>query len=188
MAKHLLILVALFVALSCSGERTVKVTGPPPREAIGVQYVSVPELEVREAPSDTSAVISTYVYAEPVSILAKQGEWVEVRVGVDRSGWVHASDLAATREGLTSNVGEPVARFVTPPSPIPNTGNFHGEVVLEAQVSIDGVVTDVRTLSNTTGSEQLEALNRASLQRSRFYPMIVNGNRKPFVYDYRVEY
>lgn len=38
------------------------------------------------------------------------------------------------------------------------------------------------------GQEDLAARNAAALERAKFYPIVVKGERKPFVYDYRVDY
>jgi len=55
-------------------------------------------------------------------------------------------------------------------------------------VNSDGEVTDVRTLSNSTGSSSLERSNTASLRLARFYPIVRHGQRTPFTYEHHVHY
>jgi uncharacterized protein YgiM (DUF1202 family) len=182
-AALLLTSAALF---ACSGERVVTDTGTMEmRESIAVRYVGAPEVSVREQPNDTAAVLATYQNGEAVAILADKGEWVEVRTG-DRSGWVKAADLT-TAEGKQEAEDNPQPKFVTMPQPV-SAPSAKGEIYIEADVNSDGEVINVRVITNTTNSEALAHQNSESLRRAKFYPIVQNGERKPFKYYHRVTY
>ena len=176
----------LVLTAACSREHVVTDTGPmETRESIAVRYVGAPELSVREQPNDTAAVIATYQNGEAVAILADKGEWVEVRSG-DRAGWARATELT-TSEGKQQAEDNPEPKFKVMPLPV-SAPSAHGEVYIEADVNSDGEVVNVRTISNTTGSQALAIQNADSLRRARFFPIVQNGERKPFKYYHRVTY
>src|SRR5436190_19566793 len=91
-------------------------------------------------------------------------DWVEVRT-VDGSVW----------------------RFMVAPAGIPNGGR-RGEIGLQAKVNTDGVVFDVTTVKNTTGSEPLAVANAEALKNARFYPLIQNRQHVAFTYQHHVYY
>jgi outer membrane biosynthesis protein TonB len=55
-------------------------------------------------------------------------------------------------------------------------------------VNTDGDVTSTTLIENSTGSPDLAEKNMAALRRAKFYPIMNRGERKPFKYDYRVDY
>ncbi len=183
--KHLAL--ALLVAVAaCKGEQTVTDTGTmDTREPVAVRYVSSPELPVREQPNDKSNVMATYQNGEAVSILTDKGEWVEVRTG-DQAGWARSADLTDA-EGAKQQAENPQPKFRVMPLPVSAPG-AHGEIYLEASVNSDGEIIDIRTITNTTGSNALEAQNTAALKTAKFYPIVQNNERKPFKYYHRVTY
>lgn len=155
------------------------------RTPIAVRYVGTPELVVREQANDTAPILATYQNGEALSILAEKGEWVEVRSG-DGSGWAKAADLT-TAEGKTAQDENPSPKFKVMPMPV-SAPSARGEVYLEADVNSDGEVINVRTITNTTGSDALASQNAAALRSARFYPIIQKGERKPFKYYHKVTY
>ena len=155
------------------------------RTAIDIKYVGVPSLNVYAEPNATSQVITTYGYTETVSILAKKGEWVEVRT-VDGSGWSRAADLIGAAE-VQAILGTPAPRFATPPVTVPEA-RLHGEISLMAKVNTDGEVIDVWTISDTTKSKKLVDANSAALRQAKFYPIVQKGQRLTFTYKYDVVY
>lgn len=179
------IAIALLFAVACSKEKLPDVETYDTRTPIAVEYVGAPKLEVRQEPNDTAPVIATYQSGESLSVLAKQGEWTEVRVG-DRSGWARGADLV-TGDVAKAQAENPVPRFRRPPMPV-SAPSARGEIFLEASVNTDGDVTAVRAIVNTTGSEDLLQRNIAALRAAQFHPIVVKGERKTFKYDHRVTY
>jgi outer membrane biosynthesis protein TonB len=155
------------------------------REPVAIQYVGGEKMAVHARPDDRSPVITRYQHSESVPVLARKGEWAEVRTATG-SGWVHQSDLVGAEEAAQSKAN-PTARFMRPPSPVTSPG-VHGTIYIEADVNTDGDVTSTKIITNTTGSADLAAKNAAALQRSKFYPIVIRGERKPFEYYYRVDY
>ena len=155
------------------------------REPISVEYVGAPELPVRAAANDTAEVLTTYQNGESVSVLARSGEWVEIRT-VGGSGWVKAADLTNASE-VKAQEENPTPKFVELPSPV-SAPNAKGTIYIEADVNTDGDVTAVKIISNTTDSPALAQNNAAALARAKFHPIVIRGERKPFKYDYRVDY
>ena len=179
---------AIFVLLllvACGTKRQLPVaSAETSRMAIEIRYVGVPQMSIYAQPNDVAPVITTYSYTETVSILAKQGEWVEVRT-VDGSGWAHAKDLINAQEAAVLKGETP--RFMTPPLGVPNDGR-RGELGFEAKVNTDGAVVEVKTVKNTTGSEPLANANAEALKVARFYPLIQKGQHVAFTYQHHVYY
>ena len=130
--------------------------------------------------------MTTYQKGESVSILARRGDWAEVRTAAG-SGWARLGEMADAAEAQSAEEDSLKPHFTHTPAPVTQPG-AHGELVLEADVSADGIVTNVRTLSNTTGSASLEQRNTASLRSAVFTPVVRHGRREAFVYEHRVHY
>jgi uncharacterized protein YgiM (DUF1202 family) len=177
-------LVALFVlSTGCGAKEPAPGNGALDRPTLEVAYVSAPAADVHKSRSVEAPVIAHYQNGESVSVLAKQDGWVKIRT-TDGSGWVRHGDLATTSAPAADSL---TPRFRTAPPPV-SSPTARGELVLEAQVNTDGDVVEVKTLTNTTGSAALENSNRVALQGAHFYPMVKEGQRIPFVYEYRVQY
>jgi len=185
--KIKLTVLVLLLLVACGTKRQVPVAAhsEAPRIAIEIKYVGVPQMSVYAQPNDVAPVLTTYAYTETVSILAKQGDWVEVRT-VDGSGWSHAKELISAAEAAAIKGETP--RFMTPPVPIPNNGRRGGEIGFEAKVNTDGLVFDVKVVKNTTGSEPLAVANAESLKTARFYPLIKDRQHVAFTYQHHVYY
>ncbi len=178
--------VLLLLLAACSREPVVTDTGTvDTRTPIRVEYVGAPELPVREKADDNAPIIATYGNSEAVSVLAEQGDWVEVRTG-DRSGWAKKADLT-TAEGKQAAEDNPQPKFRVMPMPV-SAPSAHGEVYIEADVNTDGEVTATRMITNTTGSEVLGRQNMDALRNARFYPIVIKGERQKFKYYHRVTY
>ena len=182
--KHIAVLLLLLAA--CSQETVVTDTGTmDTREPIRIEYVGSPELPVREKANDAAPIIATYSNGEAISVLAEQGDWVEVRTG-DHSGWAKKSDLT-TAEAKQAAEDNPQPKFRVMPMPV-SAPSVHGEVYIEADVNTDGEVTATRMITNTTGSAVLGTQNMDALRNAKFYPIVVKGERQKFKYYHRVTY
>jgi uncharacterized protein YgiM (DUF1202 family) len=177
------LVVLLVFSLACGAKEPPPGPGALDRPTLEVAYISAPTADVRKNASAAAPVIAHYQNGESVSVLAKQEGWIEIRTA-DGSGWIRASDVGAAS---TSAADSLTPRFRIAPPPV-SSPSAHGELVLEAHVNTDGDVVEVKTLTNTTGSAALENSNRTALQGGHFYPMVKNGQRIPFVYEYRVQY
>lgn len=178
-------LAVLLLLAACAKQETVNTDTMESREPVAVRYVSAPELPVRAQPNDQAEVLATYQNGEAISVLADKGEWLEVKTG-DRAGWARAADLT-TAEGKQQAEENPEPKFRVMPLPV-SAPSARGEIYLEADVNSEGEVLTIRTITNTTGSAALAAQNTSALMRARFYPIVQDGERKPFKYYHRVTY
>ncbi|PYQ28006.1 MAG: hypothetical protein DMF56_17850 [Acidobacteria bacterium] len=181
--KHLALVLLLF-SISCKQETVVTETVDT-REPVGVLYVASPAMPVREKPDDKATVVATYQSGEAISVLAKKGDWAEVRTG-GGSGWAKLSDLmdAEAKKQVDAN---PDVRFRIMPLPV-SAPSAHGEIYIRADVNSDGEVVGTQLIVNTTGSPELAAQNEQALKSAKFYPIIQKNERKPFQYFHKVTY
>jgi uncharacterized protein YgiM (DUF1202 family) len=176
--------IALLLLAACTAETPATETTDT-RSPIAVEYVRASTLKIHAKPSHDAPVVTTWQHGESVSILSRRGGWTEVRLA-DGSGWVHGSELAGAAEA-TKEADNTEPHFIRAPEPVTQPG-VHGELVLEASVNTDGVVTSVRVVRNTTGSMAIQQRNVAELQRAVFRPMVRHGKREGFIYENRVTY
>ncbi|MDQ6803298.1 MAG: energy transducer TonB, partial [Acidobacteriota bacterium] len=155
------------------------------REPIAIQYVGVGDLPVHSQPGDIAPVITHYRHGESISVMSRKRDWAEVRTAMG-NGWVHQKDLASAEEAASSK-DNPNPKFEHPPSPV-TAPSAHGTIYIEADVNTDGDITSTTLIENSTGSPDLAEKNAAALKRAKFYPIMIHGERKPFKYDYRVDY
>ena len=181
-----MIFVLLSLTAGCSQEAVVE--EPAYREPVAYRYAAVPELKVHARPEQGSTVVSTWSQGNTVPVLAIDGQWAEVRLGSGESGWVLMGELAEDRDSAIPRSEPGAPRFRVPPEAVFSQTRVSGEIVLEANVSDQGNVSDIRTLRNTTGSAALEARNREALRKAKFHPMYEGGRAIPFVYEYRASY
>ncbi len=184
--KRFAVLLLLVATFSCTHEPkgTSQASAVNFRPPIAVEYVAIPTMTVFARPDTGSNPIASYGFRESVTILARQGEWCEVRT-FDGSGWVKAADLM-TGEQAKEQSEHPVPRFYVPPATIPYNG--HGEIVMQAKVNTEGQVFEVIPVSNTTRSAKVAEENALALRQAQFYPLIDKGQRKTFIYEHRVVY
>ena len=173
---------ALLILAACSQEPA---DTTDTREPLAVQYVGVAQMPVHARPEDKSPVVTQYQHSESVPVLARKGDWAEVRTAMG-SGWVHQNQLASAAEAAQSK-DNPNAQFEHPPAPVSAPG-AHGTIYIQADVNTDGEIIKTTLITDTTGSQSLAEQNEFALKRSKFFPMIIRGERKPFQYFYRVDY
>jgi uncharacterized protein YgiM (DUF1202 family) len=175
----------LLLSAACAKEAPAVTETTDTREPVAIRYVGAPELPVRTQANDTAEVVATYQNGEAISVLAEKGEWAEIRLG-GGSGWVRAADLT-TAEGKQASEDNPTPKFKVMPLPV-SAPSARGEIYIEADVNSEGEVLTVRMITNTTGSNALAAQNSAALMKARFYPIMQDGEKKPFKYYHRVTY
>ena len=182
--QRLTIVITALLAFSCAApESTQKVDT---RDAIALYYVTAPELKVHATPSDQAEVVTRFLNGESAAVLSRRNDdWVEVRTA-NGSGWAHMSELGSAGQAQQS-AENPTPRFEKVPAPV-TSPSTHGTIYIEANVNTDGQVTSAKIITNTTGSDELGQRNVQALEQSRFYPIVIKGEKKPFVYYYRVDY
>jgi uncharacterized protein YgiM (DUF1202 family) len=173
-----------FLTLSCDKEPAVTETTDT-REPIAIAYAGVSELPVYAKPDEKSKVLTKYLSGESVSVLAKQGDWSEVRT-VNGSGWVHSSDLT-TAAAAKEEEASPTPKFKIAPATV-SAPSAHGVIYLEADVNTEGEVTHIDVLANEPGDPGLLQRNIQALMQAKFYPIVQKGQRKAFKYDHRISY
>lgn len=185
LGKHAVILAIALSLVACQKSEK-PVPEAPIRDAIAFRYVSVPEMPVHARPEEGSQVLTTWNAGESVSVLSVRGDWSEVRMPDGSSGWARSADLADDRNAVVSTPTQP--KFLVPPQQVYSPSKLQGEIVLEASVNAAGHIVSVRTISNTTGSDELVKQNSEALRKAQFYPLLKNGSPTPFIYTYRVTY
>lgn len=173
----------MIAAFACGKQEPAEVTDT--REPVGIQYVAAPELPVHKWAKEDSPVVAKFLNGESVSIMSKRGDWVEVRIA-NGTGFVKASDLG-TAAAAQAEKENPNPKFRNVPSPVTAPGT-KGTVYIEAIVNTEGEVTSTKILENSTGRPELGLRNAEALERAKFYPIVIKGQRKPFNYYYRVDY
>ena len=188
MRKTAIFATVLFVAITACQQRRPAAAPPPEmRKAITTLYVAVPVMNVYAQPQETAQIISTFGYTESASVLSQNGGWLEVRTFDGGSGWAKANELY-TSEQIKPFLLDPQPRFFAEPAKVPPPGRIRGEIVLEARVDTGGNVFDVKTISNTTGLDELAITNSDALRKARFFPLIKDNQRASFKYQYIVTY
>ena len=179
---------ALFPLLllgACTQSAPKVAAEPPTRKAIEIEYVAVPTLNVYAEPKVGAELVTSYGINETVSILKRQGDWVEVRT-VSGSGWAKGNELM-TAEQAQAIADNPTPRFLVPPVQVP-FAKAHGEIDMNAKVNTDGEVVEVKVANNTTRNVALADANANALMQAKFYPMVQKGQRMTFTYEHRVYY
>ncbi|MFA6955718.1 MAG: SH3 domain-containing protein [Thermoanaerobaculia bacterium] len=174
-----LAIAAIALAAAC-GAKKEPPPSPPSRATIAIKYAAG-DLEIREAPRDDATLVTTYKTGESVSILGEKGEWSEIKLNFEKSGWAKTTSLVASKAEVGSTTDQ--VRFRIAPEPVTQPG-IHGVIVLEATVNVHGDVTGVKTLQNTTGRKDIESRTAESLRKAKFYPLLRNGKAEQFIYEY----
>lgn len=186
--KRIAIALLIVAAVGCTQKpkpvAAEQPVAPEDRQAISVEYVAIPTLEVRQSPDLNAAVLSTYSYSEAMSVMSHNGEWAEVRTG-SGFGWVKSNELM-TGEQEKVNTANKNPRFYQPPVAVPR--NVRGSITYQLKVNTDGQIYDVQMLSNTTGIQSLADENTEAIKKARFYPLMDQGQRKGFIYQHVVYY
>jgi len=166
----------------CKKEQKVEIA--PVRETIAIKYAAT-DVQVKEEPNAESPTKATFKVGESVSLVGGNDEWDEIKLGFEKYGWVPKTDLAATREEISST--EDNIRFRIPPEPVTSPG-IRGQIIIDASVNAYGDVVGVRVKSNSTRRPDIEQKTLASIKAAKFYPLMSEGKAKPFVYTYTASF
>jgi uncharacterized protein YgiM (DUF1202 family) len=69
---------------------------------LGTMNVQVRDGQLRSTASFLGAVVGAVAYGAAVEVLQQQGEWMEVRDGGGKKGWIHGSALTKKQVALQS--------------------------------------------------------------------------------------
>jgi len=166
--------------------RPPKVVVPPTRETIAVKFASN-DIEIHQAADEAAPVITKRRVTEPVSVVSEKEGWTEVKLSIDKFGWVQAGELVSDKHLLCSTKDN--IRFRVPPPEVKQRGPRGGSIWLKVAVNAYGDVTDVRMWQNYTGKKELAELHTEAVKKAKFYPMMdAGGTTAPFTYDYKVQF
>lgn len=163
-----------------------KVEVPPTRETIAIKFAA-DDIDIHATPADDAPVITKRRITEPVSIVSDKDGWSEVKLSIDKFGWVRDTELVGDKHEVGSTKEN--IRFRVPPPEVKMRGRRGSAIWLKVAVNTHGDVTDVRMWQNTTGKKEMTDLHTAAIKAARFYPMMDEGGSiAPFHYDYKVQY
>lgn len=183
MKRTFALLLVAIALVACT--ETKKPAVEPVRKAIDIAYVAVPFLKIYDAPRPDAKLLTQYGINETVSILARKGDWCEIRT-VSGTGWALASELMDV-EKAKAIAEDPTPRFLLAPVAVPDA-RAHGEIDLNCKVNTDGEVVEVKVGNNTTRNAALADANANSLLQAKFYPMVQKGQRMTFTYEHKIYY
>jgi len=159
---------------------------PPTRETIAVKFAAA-DIEIHETASESARVVTKRGIAEPVSIVSEKDGWSEIKLSIDRSGWVTTAELVGDKHEAGSTKEN--IRFRIPPEEVREHGRRGSVILLKVGVNAHGDVTDVRMWQNTTGKPEMTELHTNAIRKAKFYPMMDDGGTTmPFVYEYKIQY
>lgn len=162
-------------------------SAPVEEEATGTVYVTASALNVREAPSTQGEIVTTAKRGTALSVLKDGDEWLKVRLGDGREGWVaerFVGTQAETKKSVKRDC-ESDYSFIQTPSLSFTEQDSHGLVVVEATVNTKGVVTATKVISNTTGNKDAGAVAEKEIRSAKFSPPIRNCQARAFIFTYR---
>jgi uncharacterized protein YgiM (DUF1202 family) len=184
MRNRLLFLFIPVLLFSCM-QKPKPVAQASTETPVAIQYVAVPTLKIHTAPNEASDVITKYGFGETVSVLSHRGNWAELRMFDNSSGWVLTNELMSADDA--KKLVNDTPRFYIEPQKVPG-GRAHGEIDMQAKVNTDGTVISVVMTKNTTGSKALADQNVAALGQAQFFPIAQKGQRMTFFYTHNVYY
>ncbi|MFA6955717.1 MAG: hypothetical protein WC538_07585 [Thermoanaerobaculia bacterium] len=166
--------------------RPPKVVVPPTRETIAVKFAAN-DIEIHEAASETAPVITKRRVTEPVSVVSEKEGWTEVKLSIDKFGWVNTTELVADKHELSSKKDD--IRFRVPPEEVKMRGPRGSTLWLKVAVNSFGDVTDVRMWQNNTGKKEMVEVHTDAIKKAKFFPLMdEGGTTAPFTYDYKIQY
>lgn len=156
----------------------VRAPEPPPAPPVHVR-VTGSSLNVRAGAGTSFKAIGRAKKGERLLVLGEDGEWFQVRLSAEQTGWVHGRFV---RRETPCPPDKDSAEILDEPDVVLRPDG--PRVVLEATVSAAGAVTAVKLLENTTGDDVLRRRAEAELRALRFSPPVRNCKPRPFIYTF----
>ena len=150
----------------------------PPPETV---HVTGSRLNVRAQATTSSATVGRVKRGETLTVVGRDGDWVQVRLADGTTGWVSGRYVAKD---------EPICRDKTAPDLLSDVPlSFHegaaiGRVVIEATVDESGSVTGTKVVQDTTSIPELQARALEEVKVLKFAPPTRNCRPIGFIYTY----
>ncbi len=150
---------------------------PPPE----VVRVTGSTLNVRHDPATTAAVVARVKRGERLTVVAREGGWVRVRLADGTEGWASAKYLRAEQPCPADKADAELLSDV----PLSfSEGPSAGKVVIEATVDAGGKVAATKLVSDTTAIPEFVQRAEAEVRALVFSPPVRNCRPVPFLYTY----
>jgi uncharacterized protein YgiM (DUF1202 family) len=155
----------------------------------GTVTVTASALNVRSEPSTDAEVVKQVKKGTSLGAGRVDGGWMRVKLDDGAFGWVAERFVARPGEKKTAKKTKCPAdsdfAFDETPTLVFSDSGAHGIVVVDAAVSLKGVVTATKVLSNSTGNEALAFLAEREIKSARFTPPIRDCVARSFIFTYR---
>lgn len=152
---------------------------PPPPPVILKVTGSV--LNVREGPSTTTTTVGKVKRGETLVLVGQEGDWYRVRLGSGELGWVHGKYVRKEEPCLPDKA---TAEILNEPDGVLKQAAGSGRIVLEATVSVQGVVVATRILEDSSGSVERLRQAEAEVRALKFSPPVRKCRPVSFIYVY----
>ena len=186
------LLLALCFGLAVGCQTAAPPPPPPPPEAPPVVqerpapppetvHVTGSKLNVRSQPTTNAATVARVRKGDTLTVLGRDGDWVQVKLADGTSGWVSGKYVAKD---------EPICRDKTTADLLSDVPlSFHegaaiGRVVVEATVDESGSVTGTKVVQDTTNIPELKARALEEVKVLKFAPPTRNCRPVSFIYTY----
>lgn len=197
MTRSIALLASLAALLILPIACQTTVPAPPAPPPVSVEVQPVPEekpappqifvrvsgsrLNVRQGPSVDTAAIARVKKGERLAVVGQDGDWFQVRVGDDKTGWVLGKYV--TKEE-PCEPDKRTAEILNAPPLSFTEGESLGRVVLEATVDTNGSVVGTKVIQDTTGKDALAKQAETELRQLRFAPPVRKCHVLPFIYTF----
>jgi TonB family protein len=181
-----LAIVVLFGLAACQSSVPPGVAPVP--SAQDVVFVTASTLNVRREPSASADVIGQVRRGDRLTVIASNGDWTNVRLTSERTGWVSSAHVNATAPDARSRRGCPPDsefRFARTPTPDLRPTDKHGLVVVDATVDLLGNVTASRVVSNSTSDPALAQQAEREIRSAKFIPPVRDCAPRTFIFSYK---
>ena len=158
---------------------------PAPAPVPVTVTVTGSRLNVRQGPGTDTATVTKVKRGETLTVVAEQGDWLQVALPGDKTGWVSARYVT---RGTPCPPDSSDPEILDGPPFSFSEGATLGKVVIEIAVDANGAITAAKVTSNTTGDQGLADHALAEAKTFRFAPPVRRCRPVPFTYVYTRNY
>ncbi|HVN77155.1 MAG TPA: TonB family protein [Thermoanaerobaculaceae bacterium] len=150
----------------------------PPPETV---RVTGSKLNVRSQATTSAATVARVKKGEKLTVLGRDGGWVQVKLADGASGWVSARYVVKEEPVCPE---KPNGELLSDVPLSFHEGPAIGRVVVEATVDASGNVTGTRVVEDTTKIPELQARVVNEVKAFKFSPPVHDCKPVGFVYTY----